>query len=181
MLLGGRPLGRRTEQHDVFAGIAETPKDLVSAIKASWPEAAGNLHVDAWRMVQYVDGYRVEVLPRVPGEKENHQVVVLWFVNLGGYAAGIFEEFHQKILVVAENRDAAVQKAKRHPFFKQFHISGGGAAHVDDKWAFDVDEVENLEFLLPSDMRQAWKIHLIPAPGGIEDDVHLGYFRLHAF
>lgn len=61
LLLGCRPPGRLTEQHDIFFGIANELKELVPDIKAFWPEAKGNIHIDAWREVNIVDGIRVKV------------------------------------------------------------------------------------------------------------------------
>ncbi|MDX5418861.1 MAG: DUF1543 domain-containing protein, partial [Hymenobacteraceae bacterium] len=35
------------------------------AIKAFWPEAKGNIHVDAWREVTQVNGHQISVVPKV--------------------------------------------------------------------------------------------------------------------
>ena len=64
-----RPKGRNTEQHDVFFGIGEDLKDLVRCIKTSWPEAAGEIHIDAWRRADCVDGYAITVEEIVAAEK----------------------------------------------------------------------------------------------------------------
>lgn len=177
LLLGCRPAGRKTEQHDVFAGIAEQLPDLIPYIEASWPEA-GRIHLDAWREVNAVDGYRVAVVPRTANPLLKADASKLWFVNLGGYQPGVFEEFHQKLVVVAASQAEAVQQAKRHPFFKAYHLPPYGAAHIDDKWAFEVDEVEPLESLLPTDMQQNWAIQLVRDEQVQEDEVHIGYFKL---
>lgn len=179
MLLGCRPAGRKTEQHDVFAGIAAHLADLVPHIEDSWPEA-GKIHLDAWREVNAVDGYRVAVIPRTTQALPQTDALKLWFVNLGGYQPGVFEEFHQKLLVVAASQAEAVQQAKRHPFFKAYHLPPHGAAHIDDKWALEVDEVEPLESLLPAAMQQSWSIQLVREEGLQEDEVHIGYFKLAA-
>jgi len=179
LLLGCRPAGRKTEQHDVFAGIAERLADLVPHIQDSWPEA-GKIHLDAWREVNAVGGYRVELVPRTIDLPPSKDELKLWFVNLGGYQPGIFEEFHQKLLVVAAHQADAVQQAKQHPFFKTHHLPPFGAAHIDDKWALEVDEVEPLESLLPLTMQQKWSIQLIRDEQLHEDDIHIGYFKLSA-
>src|ERR1700761_8641087 len=64
ILLGCRPEGRFTEQHDIFFGIGESLKELVPAMQAYWPEGKANLHVDAFREVTRVDGYEVRVVAR---------------------------------------------------------------------------------------------------------------------
>lgn len=38
LLLGCKPPGRHTEQHDIFFGIAASLRDLVPEIQAFWPE-----------------------------------------------------------------------------------------------------------------------------------------------
>lgn len=178
VLLGCRPMGRKTEQHDVFAGIGTDLRSLIPAIQASWPESGGKLHLDAWRQVRFVAGYRVRVVAgsRPHGLAEKRKS--LWFVNLGGYAPGFFEEFHQKLLLVAEDQADAIFQAKQQPFFKEYHMQNGGAAHIDDKWSFEVDDVASVDSLLPPEMRDAWYIVLEPDASGEDDPIHLGYFKL---
>ena len=64
IIIGCTPKGRHTEQHDVFFGIAENIRDLVPEIINFWPEAKGKLHVDAYREVNFVNGYQVEVVEK---------------------------------------------------------------------------------------------------------------------
>ncbi len=47
VLLGCKPKARHTEQHDIFFGIGQTVKDLVTDIIESWAEAEGKIHIDA--------------------------------------------------------------------------------------------------------------------------------------
>jgi len=54
LLLGCKPPGRNTEQHDIFFGIGSGLKELIPAIIDSWPEAKKKIHIDAWREVQFV-------------------------------------------------------------------------------------------------------------------------------
>lgn len=61
VLLGCKPQGRFIEQHDVFFGIGRYLKELGPQIIASWPEAKGNIHIDAWREVTNVDGYSIKI------------------------------------------------------------------------------------------------------------------------
>jgi hypothetical protein len=59
VLLGGKPKGRHTEQHDMFFGIAESLKDLIPQFNQFWPEAKGRMHVDGFREVNQVDGQQI--------------------------------------------------------------------------------------------------------------------------
>src|SRR4051794_12119416 len=89
LLLGCKPPGRFTEQHDIFFGIAAGLPELLPAILAAWPEAP-KIHIDAWREVTVVDGYRVTVQAR---EQAAASAEKLFFLNLGGYKPGEFEEY----------------------------------------------------------------------------------------
>lgn len=178
-MLGGRPAGRNTEQHDMFFGIGETMKDLVPAIKAFWPEASNNLHVDAWREVNYVDGYEVSVVPKVQHESiKAEETDQLFFLNLGGYKAGEFDEFHYKMLVVAPDMGKATLQARQTAFYKHTGFKGA-ASHVDDKYGVDVDDMQQVKDMLPDTVKQQFTILLTPASNATEDEIHLGYFQLH--
>ena len=175
-MLGCRPEGRNTEQHDMFFAIGEKISDLVPAIKAFWPEAKGNIHVDAWREVTQVNGHRISVVPKVdpptkPGTGK------LFFLNLGGYKQGEFDEFHYKMLAVAENQAGAIQQAKQTAFYKHTGFKGA-ASHIDDKFGVDVDEVYEVKDILTAEDRSRYSLQVL-AGEGPEDDMHLGYFQLH--
>lgn len=178
-MLGGRPPGRNTEQHDIFFGIAPSLKELVPEIKAFWPEAKGNLHVDAWREVMQVNGYEIMVIPKeeadVTPEEDAPQ---LFFLNLGGYKAGEFDEFHYKMLVVAENQAAAIRQAKQTAFYKHVGFKGA-ASHIDEKFGVDVDELYQVKDILADDVKQRYKLQINATDADTEDEVHLGYFKLH--
>lgn len=88
LLLGCKPQGRHTEQHDIFFAIATELNELVPAIKEFWPEANGKIHLDAYRVVNHVDGYQVNVVEKVAQSEANQK---LFFLNLGGYQSKVFE------------------------------------------------------------------------------------------
>lgn len=118
VLLGCKPQGRKTEQHDIFFGISDRLKGLVPAIVDSW-QGAGTIHIDAWREVNSVDGHEIKiVLKQLPGEAISSDVNKLFFVNLGGYKQNEFEEFHYKMLVAAKDKATAIQRAKSSAFYR---------------------------------------------------------------
>ena len=92
VILGATPIGRNIEQHDVFFGIGENLKDLVPDMKKFWPEAKGKIHIDCYQEVQFVDGFEVKIVEKTSESVENH----LFFINLGGYQNGKFEELHEQ-------------------------------------------------------------------------------------
>lgn len=174
VLLGCKPAGRHTEQHDVFFGIAAQLRDLIPDFKTFWPEAKGKLHVDGWREVQNVNGYRIQLVPR---EQALPQAIKLFFINLGGYKPGEFEEFHYKMLVAAPTKAEAVRVAKQTAFFKHTGFAGANA-HIDDQYGVDVDDVVEVEEILPASTRERFALQFEVAASLQEDQLQLGYFKL---
>lgn len=178
LLLGSKAPGRHVEQHDFFFGIASALNELVPAIKAFWPEAGDKIHVDAWREVNAVDGYRITILPK-SDVADSHEQKKLFFINLGGYQRDKFEEQHYTILTVKEDRATAFAQAKDTLFFKhnRFH---GANSHIDDKYGIDVDDLHEIEDILRPDQKERYIIQLTPDENLPEDSIHLGYFKLNS-
>lgn len=177
VIMGATPEGRRTEQHDVFFGIAAALKDLVPAMKEAWPEAKGRIHIDSWREVTLVDNFTISVMERkdLPGYTLQERV---FFLNLGGYKPGDMEEYHYKMLVVAPDAGKAVQQGKATAFYQHTGFSGA-TAHIDDKYGIDVDDVYQVEDILPDSMREKYQLRLQPAASNHpEDELHIGYLKL---
>ncbi len=178
LLIGCKPPGRHTEQHDVFFGIAPTLKELVPQINAFWPQP-GKVHLDAWREVSSVDGYRVQIVSR---EKESPALPDgprLFFINLGGYTENKFEEQHYNLITVKENKTAAYKEAKQTLFFQQNHFPGA-ESHIDDKYGIDVDDLYQIEEMLAPGLKENYLIELMPATDPPADIIHLGYFKLNS-
>ncbi len=175
LLVGCKPAGRYTEQHDVFFGIAASLKELVPHLYDFWPEAKGNLHIDAWREVSRVGDFSVKVI-----EKENEPARPaaqhLFFLNLGGYKPHEFEEYHYKLLTVAENSGAAIQLAKNEWFYR--HVGFEGAvSHIDDKYGLDVDDIYAVKDILAPAFKALYRLE-IDAAETAPDAIHLGYLPL---
>ena len=115
VMLGCRPEGRFTEQHDIFFGIGTSLKELIPNMKAFWPEAKGRIHIDAWREVTTVDNYSITIAAK--GNLKQHDQH-LFFINLGGYKENEFEEYHYKVLAVGESLAEASKKSKSTAFYK---------------------------------------------------------------
>ena len=175
VLIGATPAGRHTEQHDVFFGIAENLPGLVDDMKSFWPEAAEVMHIDAWREVTTVDGYRVNVTQKTAGTVTEGPK--LFFINLGGYQANKFEEQHYYIITAKENRSLAFREAKETLFYQQNHIPGG-TSHIDDKYGIDVDELYEIADILSAQQKEKYIIQLSPGVNLAEDEFHLGYLKM---
>lgn len=175
IMLGCTPKGRLTEQHDIFFGIGESLKELVPEMKAFWPEAKGKIHIDAWQKITQVDGYTIEVVSK---ETETATSEKLFFLNLGGYKEGEFEEYHYKALVVAKTKGEAIKKAKKTTFYKHCGFKGGGESHIDDKYGVDVDDIHKIEDILPEKCKAQFRLKITPTNTTFEDEKHIGYVKI---
>lgn len=180
VIIGCRPQGRFTEQHDVFFGIGTSMKALIPDMKAFWPEAKGKIHVDAWREVSNVNGHAISIIPNDGITESNHsQAYHLFFLNLGGYKPGEFEEYHYKMLAVAPDASLAVMEAKKTAFYKHTGFKGA-TSHIDDKYGIDVDDIHSVKDILEAGYKE--KFHLFISeqmePELPEDALNIGYFKL---
>ena len=182
LLLGCKPQGRHTEQHDIFFTIAPHISDAITAMKNFWPEAKGGIHVDAWREVTNVDGYQIQIFNKYNAHHlvRRSEASQLFFINLGGYKKDEFEEFHYKMLTVAVEKGEAIRQSKQTAFYKHMGFKGstGATSHVDDKYGVDVDDVYKIEEILPADIKEKFSIHISGAKTEGSDEMHLGYFTL---
>ncbi len=175
ILLGCKPLGRYTEQHDVFFAIGRSISDLKDDIVNFWPEAKGKIHIDAWREVTKVYGYSLSIVPFEKTLETNSNK--LFFINLGGYKNGEFDELHYKMLVVAETLGEASKQAKETAFYKHTGFEGA-VSHIDDKYGVDVDDLFDIADVLPATVKSKFRIQLDLLSNATEDVLHLGYLPL---
>jgi hypothetical protein len=174
ILIGCTPKGRNTEQHDIYFGIANSIKEMIPDIISFWPEADEKIHLDAWRMVTNVDGFKVEVVEA----GKSSGAMKLFFINLGGYKQNEFEEFHYKMIVAAEDKGQAIKQAKDTAFYKHTGFKGA-PSHIDDKYGVDVDDIFEIRDILPDPIKEKYALRITDAEEELpEDEKHLGYFRL---
>lgn len=174
IILGATPKGRNIEQHDVFFGIAESLKDLVPEMKNFWKEADGKIHLDCYQEVKFADGYEVKIVEK--GEKTSEEQ--LYFINLGGYKKGFFEEFHEQHLMVGNSMGDIVKKAKATDFYKTMGFEGA-VSHIDDKHGVDIDDIFNVSDILPQEMKEKYSIVLTKSDAeNQENPMGLGYLKI---
>ena len=174
LLLGCKPPGRNTEQHDIFFGIANNLTELKPAIEASWPENEGRIHIDSWREVTSVDGFTISIEERTATNPTNENK--LFFINLGGYKQNDLEEYHYKMIIVAPEKGEAIKSAKQTAFYKHYGFAGA-ESHVDDKYGIDVDDIYEIDDILPAATKTKYRIHVLPNAKN-EDILHIGYLKL---
>ena len=173
IIIGCTPKGRHTEQHDVFFGIAKNIRDLVPEMINFWPEAKGKLHVDAYREVNFVNGYQVEVVEK----SKKSTAETLFFFNLGGYLPDVLQEYHQQVLVVEKSLSEATQKVKSSAFYKDYNQPNGASSHIDDKYALDVDDAFAVEDILPLSQKEKFSLKLTITDHVPEDKIYNGYLN----
>jgi hypothetical protein len=175
LLLGSKAPKRNVEQHDYFFGIAQNLRQLIPDIQAFWPEAGDSIHIDAWREVTLVDGYKIEIELRKENFHNNSKK--LFFINLGGYQSNKLEEQHYTILLVRDNQALAVQDSKKTVFFKTNTVKGANS-HIDEKYGIDIDDIYPVEDILTSEHKDKFCLIITPATGLPDDEIHLGYLTL---
>lgn len=174
VMLGCKPKGRFTEQHDIYFGIAENLKELSIYFNDFWPEANGVIHIDAWREVTKVNDFEIEIKEKSKIKKGDKK---LFFINLGGYKYNQFDEFHYKVLEVASSKTDAIAASKQLSFFKEYNFKGG-ESHIDDKYGLDVDDVFSIEDALHKDFKKKYEIVIKTGKNTKEDILHVGYVNL---
>ena len=177
ILLGCTPRGRHTEQHDIFFSIANSLAELKPAMEKFWPGT--QLHIDAWREVTNVNGYKIEVVSKT-AEKENTNQ--LFFLNLGGYKQNEFEEFHYKMLVISPDKGKAVKAATQTAFYKHTSLAGNGTSHIDDRYGVDVDDIFAIKDILPKKAKEQYSLFIndVIDTSLKEDELYLGYVKWSA-
>ena len=182
--LGGRPKGRLIEQHDIFFGVANQVNELIADINNHWPEVKNKWHIDSYRAITRVDNYTIRLVESSQ-QVENTNDLKLFFINLGGYQQGSFEEFHYKLLIVATNQAEAIRQAKQSEFYKRFTFKDkssafNAASHIDDKFEVDIDDIYNVNDLISN-----IKIIIEPlaraldeAIDEVEDKEYVGYLSI---
>ena len=173
LLLGCKPTGRNTEQHDTFFGIGNSLHDLLPQIADFWPDG-GRIHIDSWRMITQVDRFAIKVVPKA---ETAPSVNKLFFLNLGGYKPGDMEEYHYKMFVVAPDKATAVAAAKQSAFYKHTGFKGADS-HIDDKYGVDVDDIYEIDEVLPEALKQQYALSITPVTEIKEDELHIGYTKL---
>ncbi|PKG34016.1 MULTISPECIES: DUF1543 domain-containing protein [Psychrobacter] len=149
--LGGRPKGRLIEQHDMFFGVANQVSELIDDINHHWPEVKNKWHIDSYRAITKIGNHSIKLVESATSDDNNG--LELFFINLGGYQQGSFEEFHYKLLIVAATQADAIKKAKQSAFYREFTFKDkdspfDAASHIDDKFAVDIDDIYNVNDLI---------------------------------
>jgi hypothetical protein len=169
VLLGGYNKGDLLESHNLFIGVGKDLESMKTQMKKSWPAAT---HLDAYMILNHVDGFDVKIKEGTPDDKKFPMLVI---GNIGYYKEGHFTEFHKLMpFVLKDEQDSILAKLKRDPDFAEGQALGEATrSHIDDKHfvtAFDVDDVINVQNNIPG-----YVVELIPSDINTDNVLKLGY------
>tara|TARA_B100000700_G_scaffold122616_1_gene137377 strand:+ start:166 stop:723 length:558 start_codon:yes stop_codon:yes gene_type:complete len=175
VVLGGRSLRSNVELHDVRWVIGDSIEDTFSELRKQWLGKISGLHIDSYKRIKYVDGYKIAVSKANKKETINtkSEEDSLWFINLGGYDPRKMYEEHEFTLVVAKKAIDAKKKAKTN------WESNLRSKHYDDYSSIknfeDIDNVHSIKKI------KKWEIKLIADPEKRSDKLFpdwYGYMRI---
>ena len=118
VVLGGRAKKANVELHDVRWVVGTKIEDTYDTLRNDWFGSLKGLHIDSYKRIQYVDGYKINLINFEKEKIEKRQLKKnkakkhLWFVNLGGYDPTSMQEKHEFGLVIASNKLEAKNIAK---------------------------------------------------------------------
>ncbi|PZU85082.1 MAG: DUF1543 domain-containing protein [Chryseobacterium sp.] len=151
VILGATPKGRNIEQHDVFFGVAERFEDLIPEMKSFWADT--KIHIDCYQEVRFADGFELKIVDNNSYRQEEQ----LFFINLGGYKPGHFEEFHEQHLMVGTSLSDVIKRVKQTEFYRTMGFANA-VSHIDDKHGVDIDDIYNVQDLLSKNTKEKYSI-----------------------
>ena len=169
VVLGGRVEKANIELHDVRWVVGSKIEDTFDTLKKDWFGSPKGLHIDSYKKIKYIDGYKINLINFEKDKIDEKQLVkknnakkYLWFVNIGGYNPTSMQEKHEVGLVTASTKLEAKNIAKSK------WLVGCDKKHKDD--------IASLEILLRCDDCELikkignWEIELIPDNNFIEEN-----------
>ena len=119
IVLGGRAKKANIELHDVRWVVGSNIEDTYDTLRKDWFGSIDGLHIDSYKKIEYIDGYRLHLKKFEKNKIKNKQSINknnpeknLWFVNIGGYDPSSMQEKHEFGLVVASSSFEAKNMAK---------------------------------------------------------------------
>ena len=169
VVLGGRAEKANIELHDVRWVVGSKIEDSFDTLRKDWFGSSKGLHIDSYKKIQYIDGYKINLknvekhkIGKKQLVKKNNAKKYLWFVNIGGYNPTSMMEKHEFGLVIASNKLEAKKIAKSK------WLIGCKKKHKDD--------IASLEMLISCDDCELikkignWEIELTPDNNSIEEN-----------
>ena len=150
VLVGGEHPRARLELHDMMFVAATDLRATWPTLRRLWWGTPSSLHIDAWALVERVDGHAVRPVP--PADRPAGGPS-LYFVNTGGYRPGVLSEEHAYTFHVGAEKAAVWKEARAR-------ASGWTSLHKDNFEA--VDDVICVDAALGE---QGMALALVPEAG----------------
>jgi len=161
VVLGGRAEKANIEVHDVRWVVGSKIEDTYDTLRKGWFGSPNGLHIDSYKKIKYIDGYKINLINIEKDKIEKKQLVkknktqkYLWFVNIGGYTPTCMQEKHEFGLLTASNKLEAKNIAKSK------WLIGIKKKHKDDLASLDMiiscDDCELIKNI------GNWQIELTP-------------------
>ena len=119
IVLGGKAKKANIELHDVRWVVGSKIEDTYDTLRKDWFGSPKGLHIDSYKKIKYVDGYKINLIDSEKDKIDKKQLVKknkfnkhLWFVNIGGYNPTSMQEKHEFGLVTASTKFEAKNIAK---------------------------------------------------------------------
>ncbi len=169
VVLGGKAKKANVELHDVRWVVGSKIEDTYDALRKDWFGSPEGLHIDSYKKIKYIDGYRINLIYFEKDKIDKNQLIKknkakkhLWFVNIGGYNPTSMQEKHEFGLVTASTKLEAKNLAKSK------WLIGSKKKHKDD--------LASLEMIIScEDCEQIkkignWQIELTPDNNFIQEN-----------
>ena len=178
VVLGGRTKKSNIEMHDVRWVLGASIEDTFPELRKQWLGKKNGLHIDSYKRIQYVDGYKIAISKSNQDKSINLQAEdqLLWFINLGAYDPKKMYEEHQFTLVVAKKSIDAKKKARNN------WESNLKNKHNDDYSG--IKDFEKIDDIHPIKKIQNWEINLIYDPEERSEKIvpdWYGYMRIDKY
>lgn len=163
VVLGGRSVKSNIEIHDVRWVLGQSIEDTFPELRKQWIGKTNGLHIDSYKRIKYVDGYKIEISKSNRDNSINTETEdeSLWFINLGGYDPKKMYEEHEFTLVVAKKAIDAKKKAKTN------WVSNLKKKHNDD--FSDINNFSQIDDIHSIKKINNWEIKLISDPENRSD------------
>ena len=168
VVLGGKAKKANIEVHDVRWVVGSKIEDTYDSLRKNWFGSSEGLHIDSYKKIKYIDGYKINLLYFEKDKIDKKQLVKknkakkdLWFVNIGGYNPTSMQEKHEFGLVTASSKLEAKNIAKSK------WLIGCKKKHKDDIASLEMFFCDDCEIIKKIGN---WEIELTPHNNFIEEN-----------
>ena len=162
VLVGGKQARARLELHDMVFVAAHSIEETIPAVRKAWWGTPSSLHIDAWAIVERVDGFRIQPVPK---DAVSQDQASLFFVNTGGYRKGVLNEEHAYSFHVGANKAEVWKTAKARAEF--------ASRHKDN-----FEEVEDVICISDALEQSEMALQLTPSSGPDQIEIVAKYLKL---